>query len=235
MKLSFALLGFAAADICDDCDAQITTFNSWHNNVEIVCERYTDPRVALDSRGACKECKIQCQPVEDSCPGIEALESGFWNKTGKKVTAQYITRADDMAVERSMQRSLSQFEKETAKYEKIKNKMAEKAAKELNKKEKKEDWEQWREDRRAENEAKRAQRKADKKVRKAAAKAAKALRKEQREAKRALADANKVLFSFYADLEDHYSTVCPELFLIKDNQQARKYEMFKSQLASISE
>lgn len=232
MKLSFALLGLASADVCGDCDASIVDFNNWHNNDKVVCERYTDPRFAFDQRGACKECKIQCKPVEESCPGIEALEAGFWNKTGKKVKSQYITRAEEMAAERALERRNSQFEKETAKYEKIKKKMEEKAAKEANKKAKKEDWAAWREERRLANEAKRAQKKQEKKQRKADAKAAKELRKQQREQKRALADANKVLFSFYADLEEHYVSVCPDLFLIKDNKLARKYEMFKAKMIS---
>ena len=51
--------------------------------------------------------------------------------------------------------------------------------------------------------------------------------KQQREQKRALADKNKVLFSFYADLEEHYAPLCPDLFLIKDNAQARRFKSFK--------
>jgi len=235
MKLSFALLGMASADVCGDCDAQIAEFNGWHNNPLVVCERYADPRFAFDERGACKECKVACKPVESACTGVDALEAGFWNKTGKKVKAQYIQRAEEMAAERALQRRNDQFAKETAKYEKIKQKMAEKAAKEENKRQKKEDWDQWRENRRLANEAKRAQKKLEKKERKAAAKAAKELKKQMREQKRALADSNKVLFSFYADLEEHYAPVCPDLFLIKDNKMARKYEMYKAKLQTISE
>lgn len=228
MKLSFALLGLATADVCGDCDAQIADFNTWINNDRVVCEKYADPRYASYERGACKECKIQCKPIEDACPGVDALEAGFWNKTGKKIGAQYITRAEDMQAERSMARKVNQFEKEQEKYEKIKKKLAEKAAKAENKKQKKEDWDQWREDKRQANEARRAARKQEKKVRKAANKAAKALRKEQREQKRLLADQNKVLFSFYSDIEEHYVSVCPDMFLIKDNQEARKFSMFKA-------
>lgn len=93
----------------------MATFNLWHNNVDIVCERYDDPRFGNYERGACKECKIQCRPIEDSCPGITDLEAGWWNKTGKKITTQYMERADAMVAERAMQRSNSQFEKETLK------------------------------------------------------------------------------------------------------------------------
>jgi len=227
MKLSFALLGLAAADVCEDCNQQISDFNTWHNNELVVCERYSDPRFAFDSRGACKECKVQCKPVEEACPGIDDIAAGFWNKTGKKVTAQYITRAEEMAAERALQRRQNQFEKETANMKKSRRKWRRKKAKEENKALKKADWEQWREKKRQENEARRAQRKQEKKDRKAAAKAAKELRKQQREQKRALADKNKVLFSFYADLEEHYAPLCPDLFLIKDNAQARRFKSFK--------
>merc|ERR1712131_284313 len=225
MKISAALVPFILArteagkgksDVCQACDENIEDFNTWHKNEKIVCSRYTDPRFANFQRGACKECKIQCVPNEEACPGVSALEAGFWNRPGKKLTAQYIERAEEMAAERALQRRQNQFEKETAKYEKIKKKMEEKKAKEENKALKKADWEQWREKKRQENEARRAQRKQEKKDRKAAAKAAKELRKQQREQKRALADKNKVLFSFYADLEEHYAPLCPDLFLIKD-------------------
>jgi len=235
MKLSLAFLGLAAADVCEDCNAQISQFNMWHQNPLVVCERYTDPRFANYERGACKECKVQCRPVDEACEGIKDLKAGFWNKTGKKVTAQYIERAEQMSAERAMMRRQNQFEKETAKYEKMKKKMEEKKQKEENKKLKKENWEQWREKKRAENEARRAQRKEEKKERKAAAKAAKELRKQQREQKRALADKNKVLFSFYADLEEHYRQICPDLFLIKDNKTARKFAMYKAQQDMISD
>jgi len=231
MKLSVAFLSLAYADVCDDCNGQINDFNEWINNERVVCERYTDPRFANYERGACKECKIQCKPVEEGCPGIDELEAGFWNKTGRKIISQYITRADEMAAERAMVRRNNQFEKEQQKLEKLKQKMEEKEAKEENKKKKEEDWTAWREEKRLENEEKRAQKKQDKKDRKAAAKALKEFRKQQREDKRYLADTNKVLFAFYADLEEHYDPLCPELFLIKDNAMARKYELFKSQEA----
>jgi len=155
----------------------ISAFNDWHNNSNIECTRYTDPRFYDFERGACKECKIQCIPTEDSCPGVTELEAGFWNRTGKKLTTQYIERAERMAAERALTRRTNQFAKEQAKLEKIKNKMAEKKAKEENKQQKQENWEEWRENRRQENEAKRAQKKQEKKDRKAAAKAAKELRK----------------------------------------------------------
>jgi len=234
MKLSLAFLGAsigqatAQKDVCGVCDDNISDFNDWHKNDKITCTRYTDPKFINFERGACKECKIQCVPVDEACPGAGDLESGFWNRTGKKLRTQYIERAEQMAAERAMARRQNQFEKEQAKYNKLKNKAAEKAAKALNKKKKAEDWEAWREERRQENEAKRAQKKLEKKERKAAAKAAKELRKQQREEKRALADANKVLFAFYADLEEHYVSVCPDMFLIKDNKMARSYEKFKA-------
>ena len=47
-----------------------------------------------------------------------------------------------------------------------------------------------------------------------------------REQKRFLADQNKTLFAFYADLEEHYHTVCPDMFLITDNTVARSYKKF---------
>ena len=87
----------------------------WHQNPLVVCERYTDPRFANYERGACKECKVQCRPVDEACEGIKDLKAGFWNKTGKKVTAQYIERAEQMSAERAMMRRQNQFEKETAK------------------------------------------------------------------------------------------------------------------------
>jgi len=237
MKISAALVPFILAqteagkgksDVCQACDENIEDFNTWHKNEKIVCSRYTDPRFANFQRGACKECKIQCVPNEDACPGVSALEAGFWNRPGKKLTAQYIERAEQMAAERALQRRQNQFEKEQAKYEKTKQKMEEKQAKAENKAFKKADWQAWREDKRQKNEAKRAQRKQDKKDKKAAAKAAKELRKQQREQKRALADANKVLFAFYADLEEHYISVCPDMFLIEDNKMARSFEKFKA-------
>ena len=177
MKLSFALLGATLGDVCQKCDENIVAFNSWHNNDNIQCTRYTDPRLQDFERGACKECKIQCIPTEDACPGVSDLEAGFWNRTGKKLTTQYIERAEKMAADRELARRTNQFAKEQAKLEKVKKKMAEKKAKEENKQFKKDDWSAWREQRRQENEAKRAQRKQEKKDRKAAAKAAKELKK----------------------------------------------------------
>ena len=59
----------------------------------------------------------------------------------------------------------------------IKQKLAEKKAKEENKAAKKANWEDWRENKRQANEAARAQRKEEKKERKAAAKALKAFKK----------------------------------------------------------
>ena len=53
-----------------------------------------------------------------------------------------------------------------------------------------------------------------------------------REQKRLLADQNKTLFAFYADLEEHYDPVCPEMFLIKDNAVARSYQKFKANMIS---
>jgi len=236
MKLSFALLGAIGGafggDVCQQCEDNIADFNGWHNNDRIECSRYTDPRFANFERGACKECKIQCIPVEEACTGVSALEAGFWNRPGKKLTTQYINRAAEMAAERALERRENQFAKEQAKLDKIKNKIDEKKAKEENKKQKKENYEEWRENRRQANEAKRAQKKLEKKARKAAAKAAKELRKQMREQKRALADQNKVLFAFYADLEEHYISVCPDMFLIKDNQQARSFAQYKSRMIS---
>jgi len=231
MKLSIALLGAVLADVCQVCDDNIATFNGWVNNDRMECSRYTDPRFANFERGACKECKIQCIPTEEACPGVSVLEAGFWNRTGKKLTTQYVERAEEMARERTMARRENQFAKEQEKFNKIKNKMAEKKAKEENKQAKKEDWDSWRENKRVANEAARAQRKVEKKERKAAAKALKEFKKQQREQKRALADQNKVLFAFYADIEDHYTTVCPDMFLIKDNKMARSYQQFKARNA----
>jgi len=237
MKLSFALLGAiggAFGDVCQQCDDNIADFNNWHRNDNIQCSKYTDPRFAGFERGACKECKIQCIPTEEACPGVSALEAGFWNRTGKKLTTQYINRAAEMAAERALARRENQFAKEQAKLNNLKQKLAEKKAKEENKAKKAANYEEWREDRRQQNEAKRAQKKLEKKARKAAAKAAKELRKQMREQKRALADANKVLFAFYSDLEEHYAPVCADMFLIKDNGLARSYEKFKAR-APVSE
>ena len=177
MKLSFALAGAVFGDVCQKCDENIAAFNNWHNNENIQCSRYTDPRFMDFERGACKECKIQCVPTEDSCPGVSDLEAGFWNRTGKKLTTQYIERAEKMAADRALARRENQFAKEQAKLEKIKKKIAEREAKAANKEWKKTEWDAWRENRRQENEAKRAQKKQEKKDRKAAAKAAKELKK----------------------------------------------------------
>lgn len=230
MKISFALLSLATAEVCGDCDAEIQQFGDWVNNDQIICSRYTDPRAEFEMRGACKECKVQCVPVEEACPGVQDLEAGFWNRTTKKVLTQYIQRAADIASEREFQRRENQFAKEQAKYENIKNKIAEKAAKAANKAAKLANYTQWREDRRLANEAARAQKKVEKKERKAAAKAAKELRKEMREQKRLLADENKALFAFYADVEEHYVSVCPDMFLIKDNSMARSFDRFKMEM-----
>jgi flagellar biosynthesis GTPase FlhF len=231
MKLSLVLFSAVYGDVCEDCDANIAAFNGWINNGRIVCSRYTDPRF-MTERGACKECKIQCVPTEDACPGISDLEAGFWNRTGKKVTTQYIERAEKMAAERALARKENSFAKEMAKYEKIKKKQEEREAKAANKAWKKASWEEWRENRRQENEAKRAAKKQEKKERKAAAKAAKELRKQMREQKRLLADQNKTLFAFYADLEEHYLSVCTDMFLIKDNALARSFQKFKDNFVS---
>jgi hypothetical protein len=228
MKISLALLGAVFADDekdCMKCKNYLEEFNTWHSNDKITCSRYTDPRDQF-SRGACKECKIQCIPTAEACPGAEDLEAGFWNRTGKKLQTQYVKRAEAMAAERAIQRKANSFAKETAKYEKAKKKAAEKAAKIENKTKKREDFQAWREEKRQKAEAARAQRKQEKKERKAAAKAAKELRKQQREQKRLLADQNKVLFAFYADLEEHYDTICPDMFLISDNKVARSFEKY---------
>ena len=92
----------------------LTEFNNWHSNDKIVCTRYTDPRHQFE-RGACKECKIQCVPTNDACPGAEDLEAGFWNRPGKKLRTQYVTRAQEMANERALMRKNNQFAKEQAK------------------------------------------------------------------------------------------------------------------------
>ena len=66
-------------------------------------------------RGACKDCKVKCVPVEEACPGVQDLEAGFWNRTTKKVLTQYVQRAADIAAEREFQRRENQFAKEQAK------------------------------------------------------------------------------------------------------------------------
>jgi len=202
--------------VCPECDGVINTFNDWHGNDHITCSRYTDPRELFDERGACKECKIQCVPSEDKCPGISDIKAGFWNRTGVKALENYVNRAALDAEQRAMQRRENQFQKEQAKYEKAKKKEEERAAKEANKAAKKEDWTAWREKKRQENEKKRFDKKQQKKAAKAAAKAAKELRKQQREAKRLLAQEQKSLFAFYASMEDTYSSVCPDMYLIEN-------------------
>jgi flagellar biosynthesis GTPase FlhF len=232
MKLSLAFASVALGqNVCQKCDENIADFNSWHKNENVICSRYTDPRFQDFERGACKECKIQCVPTEESCPGVNELEAGFWNRTGKKLTAQYIERAEKMAAERALARKENSFAKEMAKYERITKKQEEREAKAANKAWKQASWEEWRENRRLENEAKRAAKKQEKKERKAAAKAAKELRKQMREQKRFLADQNKTLFAWYADLEEHYHTVCPDMFLIKDNAVQRSYQKYLSNVS----
>lgn len=230
MKLSASLFALASADICGQCEDHIAAINEWHNQDNIVCSRYTHPRdyAQFNSRAACKECKVKCVPDNEACPGTDDLEAGFWNKTALKIREQYLNRAEQMAAERladkmaaKMQRNLT---KEMAKYDKIKNKLAEKDAKEKNKEWKKADWEAWRQNKRDLANERRAAAKQAKKDAKAAAKAAKEEAKRKRLEKRALADENKVLFAFYADLEEHYDPICPDMFLIKDNKKlARQY------------
>jgi len=233
MKLSAVFFALASADICGDCDVHIADFNAWHGQSNIVCSRYTHPReLFADSRAACKECKVQCVPDNATCPGTDDLEAGFWAKTALKLQEQYIERAEskaasEVAARLELRRS-NQMQKELEKYEKLKNKMAEKAAKAENKAQKKEDYAKWREEKREENQARRAAAKQAKKDAKAAAKAAKEEAKRQRLAKRALAEKNKVLFAFYADIEEHYESLCPDMFLIQDNDAAaRKYASWK--------
>ncbi|CAG5099394.1 Oidioi.mRNA.OKI2018_I69.XSR.g16507.t1.cds [Oikopleura dioica] len=233
MKLSAAFFALASADICGDCDAHIADFNAWHGQSNIVCSRYQHPRdLFVDARAACKECKVQCVPNEETCPGTDDLAAGFWNKTALKLQEQYIKRAESKAAAqvaaRLALRSSNKLQKEQDKYNKMKQKMEEKQAKAENKAAKKEDYAKWREEKRAENEARRAAAKQAKKEAKAAAKAAKEEAKRKRLEKRALAEKNKVLFAFYADLEEHYDPLCPDMFLIQDNEvEARKYANWK--------
>jgi len=206
---------------CPKCDDVITTFNDWHGNANIVCSRYQDPRDQFDPRGACKECKVQCVPTEEKCPGITEIKAGHWWRTGVKLMEQYVERAELQSQQREQakleQRRKNNFAKEQAKYNKELKKKEEREAKALNKAEKAADWEAWRENKRQENEAKRAQRKQEKKDRKAAARAAKEYRKKQRDAKRLLAEKQKTIFAFYADLELNYESVCPDMFLIAND------------------
>ena len=192
MKLSAAFFALASADICGDCDgnsywyrfsfeiilAHIADFNAWHGQSNIVCSRYQHPRdLFVDARAACKECKVQCVPNEETCPGTDDLAAGFWNKTALKLQEQYIKRAESKAAAqvaaRLALRSSNKLQKEQDKYNKMKQKMEEKQAKAENKAAKKEDYAKWREEKRAENEARRAAAKQAKKEAKAAAKAAK--------------------------------------------------------------
>lgn len=226
MKLSLSFIAATfAADVCQNCADNIVDFTEWINNDNIVCSRYTDPRLQF-SRSACKECKIACKPVESSCPGVSELEAGFWNKNGKKIKTQYIERSKEMANKFIDARRENQFAKEVAKLENLKQKQAEKAAKEANKAAKAADWEAWREEKRQKANEARAAKKAAKQEQKRLNKEAKELRKQLRLEKRALAESNKVLFAFYADMEEVYRNVCPDIHLIKDNKMARSYNTF---------
>ncbi|CBY15820.1 unnamed protein product [Oikopleura dioica] len=236
MKLSSSLFVLASvnADICGDCDQHIADINTWHGASNVVCSRYTHPRdyAQFDTRAACKACMVQCVPNNDACSGAEDLEAGFWNKTALKIKAQYVNKAEEFAAERLAEKTRMRLQrnltKETAKYNKIKNKTEEKQAKADNKEWKESDRETWRQNKRDIANARRAAAKQAKKEAKAAAKAAKEEAKEKRLAKRALADANKALFSFYADLEKHYEPLCEEMHLIEDNNKlSRAYSQFK--------
>lgn len=104
---------------CPKCDDVITTFNDWHGNANIVCSRYQDPRDQFDPRGACKECKVQCVPTEEKCPGITELKAGHWWRTGVKLMEQYVERAELQSQQREQakleQRRKNNFAKEQAK------------------------------------------------------------------------------------------------------------------------
>jgi len=202
---------------CPDCNGVISTFNDWHGNAAIVCSKYTDPRDLFDERGACKECKVQCVPSEEKCPGISELKAGFWNRTGVKALENFVNRAKIDQEQRAEVRRQNQLQKEMEKYEKAKKKQEEREAKAANKAFKSSNWDAWRQQKREENEAKRAQRKQEKKEAKAAAKALKAFKKEQREAKRLLAEEQKSLFAFYASLEETYESICPDMYLIENS------------------
>jgi len=238
MKLSLSLFALASADECGDCDNNIANFNDWHGNPSVTCSRYVDPRETLTARGACKACKVSCIPSEEACNGVSEYSHVQWNKTAKKLTAQYLEKYEKSLREKEAEKQASRLarnlEKELEKYNKIKNKMEEKAEKEANKKKKGEDYQAWREEKRAENEAARAKRKQEKKDRKAAAKAAKELRREQRLQKRELAEENKAKFSFYASLELYYHDICPDLHLIDavedvSARMVRQYEKVKEE------
>lgn len=202
---------------CPDCNGVISTFNDWHGNADIVCSKYSDPRDLFDERGACKECKVQCVPSEEKCPGISELKAGYWNRTGVKALENFVNRAKIDQEARAEVRRQNQLQKEMEKYEKAKKKQEEREAKAANKAFKSSNWDAWRQQKREENEAKRAQRKQEKKEAKAAAKALKDFKKEQREAKRLLADEQKSLFAFYASLEETYESICPDMYLIANS------------------
>lgn len=236
MKLSSSLFVLASvnADICGDCDQHIAEINEWHGASNIVCERFTHPRdyAEFDTRAQCKACKVQCTPTNDACPGAEDLEAGFWNKTALKIKAQYVNKAEELAAERLAEKTAMRLQrnltKEMEKFEKIKNKMEEKKAKTDNKEWKQSDFEAWRQNKRDIADARRAAAKQAKKEAKAAVKAAKEEAKRKRLEKRALADTNKALFSFYADLESHYEPLCADMHLIEDNNKlSRAYTAFK--------
>jgi hypothetical protein len=116
-------------------------------------------------------------PNNDTCPGTLDLKAGFWNKTAKKLMEQYVNRAESWKAAKAAEAVLRNIEKETVKYQKLVDKVAEKQEKSDNKEWKREDYSSWRENRRQENEAKRVAKKQQKKEAKAAAKAAKELRK----------------------------------------------------------
>ena len=80
--------------------AQLQDFNDWHGNPSVTCTRYVDPRESLTSRGACKECKISCLPSEEACPGVSDVAHAAWNKTAKKLTAQYIEKYEKSLAEK---------------------------------------------------------------------------------------------------------------------------------------
>lgn len=238
MKLSLSLFALARADECGDCDNHIANFNDWHGNPSVTCSRYVDPKDSLSARGACKACKVACIPSEEACPTVSEYAHVQWNKTAKKLTAQYLEKYEKHLIEKQAENTARKvarnLDQEQAKYNKIKQKMEEKAEKAANKQAKYDNYQAWREEKRAENEAARAQRKQEKKERKAAAKAAKELRREQRLQKRALAAENKAKFSFYASLEFYYHDVCPDLHLIDaiENVNARmmsQYEKVKEE------
>ena len=69
-----------------------------------------------------KECKIQCVPSEDKCPGISDLKAGHWWRTGVKIMDQYVERAQHQTEQREQakleQRRKNNFAKEQAKVSK---------------------------------------------------------------------------------------------------------------------